>query len=84
MNGTRIADGALMTIRTARKRHRCGRCNVAIEQGRRYEDWRVPPWRGGNESPSWWRGKQHWDGDYPYGWACAEAAAYREQERRHG
>ena len=79
---TVTSDGALLTIRTARRRHRCGRCNVPIEPGERYEDWRVPPWRGGNESDLWWRGKQHWDGDYPHGWACAEAAAHREHAAR--
>jgi hypothetical protein len=79
---TRMVDGALLTIRTARKRHRCGRCRDPIEPGERYEDVRVPPWRAGNESPFWWRGKQHWDGDYPHGWACVEAAAYREHALR--
>jgi hypothetical protein len=77
-----MMDGALMTVRTARKRHRCWRCSVPIEPGERYEDWRVPPWRAGNESPGWWRGKQHRDDDYPSGFLCAEAAAYWERAAR--
>ena len=75
-------DGALFTIRTARKRQWCGRGRHWIEPGERYEDWRVPPWRGGNESPRWWRGKRHADEGREFGRACDEAEAYRERERR--
>jgi hypothetical protein len=79
---TEVRDGALMTIRTARTRHWCGLGRHWIEPGERYEDWRVPPWRGGNESDRWWRGKRHSDLGYPDGWVCAEADAYREHARR--
>ena len=79
---TVTVDGALVTIRTARTRHWCGEGRHWIEPGERYEDWRVPPGRADNESDHWWRGKRHWDGDYPFGWACAEAAAYREHAAR--
>jgi hypothetical protein len=82
VSGTEVRDGALLTVRMARKRHWCERGRHWIEPGERYEDWRVPPWRGGNESPSWWHGKRHSDQDYPCGWACAEAEAYREHARR--
>lgn len=77
-----VVDGALLTIRTARKRHWCEQGRHWIEPGERYEDWRVPPWRGGNESPRWWHAQRHDGTDYPYGWACAEAEAYRERARR--
>lgn len=83
MAETRVVDGALMTIRTARSRHRCGsavRQPHWIESGEQYEDWRVPPWTGGNESPTWWRGKRHvGSGDHI---VCEEIEAYREKAER--
>ncbi len=83
MATTRTADGALVTIRTARKRHWCGKGRHAIEPGEVYEDWRVPPRRGGNESSSWWRGKCHPDdAGQPYGSACDVIDAYREHAAR--
>ncbi len=78
---TEVRDGALMTVRTARKRQWCGLGRHWIEPGERYEDWRVPPGRGSNDGPRWWRGKRHSDLDYPDGWACAEVDAYREHAR---
>ena len=77
---TEVRDGALMTIRTARTRHWCGQGRHWIEPGERYEDWRVPPGRGGNESPRWWRGKRHCDQSYSR--ACDEVDAYREHAQR--
>jgi len=78
-----VNDDALMTIRTARTRQRCTGPYPGvhwIEPGEPYEDWRVPPWRGGNESPGWWRGKRHVGaGD---GRVCDEIEAYRENAER--
>ena len=83
MPETRVIDGALMTIRTARVRHVCGALyprGHAIEPGEQYEDWRVPPWTGGNESPTWWLGKRHvGSGDQIM---CEEIEAYREKAAR--
>lgn|GEM_PF-6783044 len=77
-----VDDGALMTIRTARIRQWCGLGRHWIEPGERYEDWRVPPGRGGNEGARWWRGKRHADEGRESGIACDEADAYREYAAR--
>jgi hypothetical protein len=83
MPETCVIDGALMTVRTARSRHRCTGPYPGdhwIEPGEQYEDWRVPPWSGGNESPTWWRGKRHVGaGDHR---VCDEIEAYREKAVR--
>lgn len=83
MPETRVIDGALVTVRTARTRHRCGAPGGrghSIEPGEQYEHWRVPPWRGGNESPRWWQGDRHVGaGD---GRVCDEIEAYREKAAR--
>jgi hypothetical protein len=80
---TEVVDGgALVTIRTARTRHRCELGRHWIEPGERYEDWRVPPGRADNESLRWWRGKRHADEGREYGIACDEADAYREYAAR--
>ena len=76
---TEVRDGALLDIRTARTRHWCGLGRHWIEPGEQYEDWRVPPWRGGNESPNWWTGQRHVG---EYGMACDEIDAYRENQCR--
>ena len=78
----KVVDGALLTIRTARTSHWCELGRHAIEPGERYEDWRVPPWRGGNESPRWWRGKRHADEGREHGITCDETDAYREYATR--
>ena len=78
-----VDGGALLTIRTARTQHWCGEGRHWIEPGELSEDWRVPPWRGGNESDRWWRGKRHRAGDgQDFGRVCDEIDAYREQAAR--
>lgn len=83
MAETSVIDGALMTIRTARSRHRCGTPYPEghwIEPGEQYEDWCVPPWRGGNECSTWWRGKRHAGSADSI--VCDEIEAYREKAAR--
>ncbi len=83
MTETSVIDGALMTIRTARSRHRCGGpCPGVhwIEPGEQYEDWRCPPWTDGNECSTWWRGKRHVGA--VDGRVCDEIEAYREKAAR--
>ena len=81
---TEVRDGALLEIRTARTRHWCGLGRHDIEPGERYEDWRVPPWRGGNEQPRWWKGKRHVQEGRQFGMTCDEIDAHRENAARSG
>lgn len=84
---------AIVTTRTARKRHTCSRCQKDIEPGERYEASALPP--GGEMGlTGWWRVTSH-AGSYLYGAlrpakadydrlgiGCAESAAYREARHR--
>lgn len=83
MSETRVIDGALMTVRTARVRHICDGPypdGHSIEPGEQYEDWRVPPYRGGHEAPTWWQGKRHLGAADSR--VCDEIEAYRENVAR--
>ena len=73
-----------VNVRTGRIVHYCDRCHQSIPAGEKYEDHRLPPWRGdgANETPFWRRLTCHVRA-YPLGAGCAEAAAYREQAERN-
>src|SRR5262249_62250888 len=76
----KLRAGAHRPPRPPPPRHWCGHGHHDIEPGEQYEHWRVPPWRGGNESPRWWTGDRH--GDPVKANICAELDAYRQKGAR--
>jgi hypothetical protein len=85
---------AIVTIRTARKRHTCSRCDQDIDPGDRYESSSLPPGAGDSPNTAWRHGASHvgaWlrgrhastKADHArIGIACDEAAAYRDAQHR--